>query len=71
MVSLVADFTDWEKSPIRMLQAGHGVWQAKVELPRGRHRYKFLVDGHWLEDPRCAQPVPNPFGTLDAVIDVF
>lgn len=69
-VSLAADFTDWEKAPIRMLSLGGGVWQIKVALPQGRHRYKFLVDGRWVEDPHSPQRVPNPFGTNDGVIDV-
>jgi len=69
-VALAADFTDWDKAPIRMLKLGSGIWQTKVALPQGRHRYKFLVDGQWLEDPHCAERVPNPFGTSDGVINV-
>lgn len=70
MVALAADFTDWDKAPIKMLRLGDGVWQTKVALPQGRHRYKFLVDGRWLEDPHSPERVPNPFGTTDGVIDV-
>jgi 1,4-alpha-glucan branching enzyme len=69
-VALAADFTDWDRAPIRMLKLGDGIWQAKVALPQGRHRYKFLVDGQWLEDPHCPERVPNPFGTTDGVIYV-
>ncbi len=69
-VALAADFTGWDKAPIRMLKLGDGIWQTKVALPQGRHRYKFLVDGQWLEDPHCAEQVPNPFGTNDGVINV-
>ena len=53
-----------------MLKLGSGIWQTKVALPQGRHRYKFLVDGQWLEDPHCEERAPNPFGTNDGVIDV-
>jgi len=69
-VALAADFTDWDRAPIRMLKLGDGIWQTKVELPQGRHRYKFLVDGQWLEDPHCQERVPNPFGTNDGVVYV-
>jgi 1,4-alpha-glucan branching enzyme len=69
-VVLAADFTEWDKAPIKMLRLGDGIWQTKVALPQGRHRYKFLVDGEWLEDPHCTERVPNPFGTNDGVIDV-
>jgi 1,4-alpha-glucan branching enzyme len=70
MVALAADFTDWDRAPIRMLKLGDGIWQTKVALPQGRHRYKFLVDGQWLEDPHCPERVPNPFGTNDGVVYV-
>jgi 1,4-alpha-glucan branching enzyme len=70
IVALAADFTDWDRAPIRMLKLGDGFWQTKVALPQGRHRYKFLVDGQWLEDPHCPERVPNPFGTNDGVINV-
>ena len=29
----------------------HGDFTAIVELPGGRHEYKFFVDGQWLHDP--------------------
>jgi len=70
MVALAADFTNWDKEPLRMLSLGDGVWQLKVALPQGRHCYKFLVDGRWLEDPHSPERVSNPFGTTDGVIDV-
>jgi 1,4-alpha-glucan branching enzyme len=70
IVALAAEFTNWEKAPIRMLRLGEGIWQAKVALPQGRHRYKFLVDGRWLEELSSPERIPNPFGTTDGVIDV-
>jgi 1,4-alpha-glucan branching enzyme len=69
-VALAADFTDWDKAPLRMLRLGDGVWQIKVALPKGRHSYKFLVDGRWLEDPHSPERIPNAFGTTDGVINV-
>jgi 1,4-alpha-glucan branching enzyme len=69
-VLLVADFTAWDKTPIKMLKGKEGVWQARVELSQGRHRYKFLVDGEWKSDPSAPEHVPNAFGTLDSVMVV-
>src|SRR5579863_459572 len=62
-VSLVADFTGWNSSPLKMVQNPSGQWQISVPLPPGRHRYKFLVDGSWQEDLACALQEPNPFGS--------
>ncbi len=69
-VALAADFTDWEKAPVGMSKGHDGIWQARVSLAQGRHHYKFLVDGRWQEDPKCLNPVPNQFGTSNAVIEV-
>ena len=69
-VAFAADFTDWDKAPIQMTKAGSGVWQVKVPLAPGTHRYKFLVDGKWQDDPACPQRIPNPFGSADALIEV-
>ena len=69
-VSLAADFTSWDKEPIPMSRGGGGVWQTTVTLAQGRHRYKFLVDGEWQDDPNCENRIPNPFGTTDALIEV-
>jgi 1,4-alpha-glucan branching enzyme len=69
-VKLAADFTDWEKSPVKMTKHAKGVWQASVPLPPGHYSYRFIVDGQWQDDPLCAQREKNPFGTNNAVIDV-
>ena len=28
-----------------------GEFSATLELPEGRHEYKFIVDGEWMHDP--------------------
>ena len=38
-------------------------------LPRGRHDYKFIVDGDWVEDPK-AEAAPNCYGTMNSVCEV-
>ena len=69
-VLLAADFTDWEKAPIKMIKGGGGVWHVKTSLAPGRHLYRFLVDGEWRNDPNHGEQVPNPFGTTNSVIEV-
>jgi 1,4-alpha-glucan branching enzyme len=67
---LAGDFTDWQEHPIPMHEAADGVWSADVRLAPGAHRYRFLVDGEWRDDPECNALVANPFGTRDAVRQV-
>lgn len=46
------------------------IWTIEVDLPPGRHEYKFLVNGgEWWNDPR-APKVPNVWGTENSYVDV-
>ena len=38
-----------------LLCCSHSDFTAIVELPEGRHEYKFFVDGQWLHDPNEVQ----------------
>ena len=69
-VKLAADFTDWEKYPLDMIKSRDGVWFTNVPLSPGQYSYRFIVDGRWCDDPQSAQRVPNPFGTVNAVVNV-
>ncbi len=69
-VKLAADFTDWEKYPLDMMQNEDGFWFSFVPLEPGQYSYRFIVDGQWCDDPRSTRRVPNPFGTENALLDV-
>jgi 1,4-alpha-glucan branching enzyme len=64
-VVLAGDFTDWTQHGIPMQKDLNGIWTASVALAPGTHRYRFLVDGEWWDDPACKDRTPNPFGTED------
>jgi 1,4-alpha-glucan branching enzyme len=66
-VLLVGNFTQWQQHGIRMEKDREGVWIASVELPPGKHTYRYIVDGDWRDDPECSARVPNPFGSQDMV----
>ena len=69
-VMLVGEFTHWQKNPISLRKHADGIWRVTVALTPGEHRYRFLVDGEWRDDPECAVRIPNPFGSHDAVVRV-
>lgn len=69
-VQLVGDFTHWQKNPIALTKGTDGVWRTRVAIEPGTHRYRFLVDAEWQDDPECTLRVANPFGTHDAVLRV-
>jgi 1,4-alpha-glucan branching enzyme len=69
-VLLAGDFTQWQTKAIPMKKDAEGMWKTTVTLPRGSHRYRFLVDGQWRDDPECASRVSNPYGGHEAVRQV-
>ena len=69
-VVLVGDFTRWQQAPLPLTKQADGVWQTRVELSPGPHRYRFIVDGQWWDDPACSLRVANPYGTHDSVRQV-
>ncbi|MBN2322988.1 MAG: hypothetical protein JXQ30_04580 [Spirochaetes bacterium] len=63
-VKIIGDFNDWERS-YYMTKNRHGVFvflyeetgKKGIVLTGGRYRYRFLVDGIWINDPlnNCIQ----------------
>jgi len=49
-VYLVADFNNWSMfgTPLYKTESG---WECKLELPKGRYLYKYIIDGNWTADP--------------------
>jgi hypothetical protein len=66
-VRLAADFTDWNKNTINLVNT-EGIWRAAIPLAPGLYSYRFIVDGRWCNDPHAIHQVPNPFGTDNSVI---
>jgi 1,4-alpha-glucan branching enzyme len=69
-VQLVGEFSEWEKTPIKLKKQKNGLWTARVPLPPGSYQYRFVVDGRWRDDPTCPTRVPNPFGEMNCVREV-
>jgi 1,4-alpha-glucan branching enzyme len=69
-VLLVGDFTHWQQNGIPMQKNKNGIWVATVNLPPGKHHYRFIVDSEWCDDPECTLRVPNPYGGQDMVRQV-
>ena len=73
-VFLAGDFNSWNPDATPLARARGGRWSVALELPRGRHEYKFVVDGEWACEPGCERGsgkcVPNAFGTKNSVVEV-
>ena len=59
-VLLVGSFNRWQ--PVTMRSNEDGTWTTSLELPAGTYHYRYIVDGHWQDDPECPLRVPNPRG---------
>lgn len=66
-VSIAGSFNQWNLEPLRKTKKGY--WSITVTLPRGRHEYRYFVDGQWFTDPHTER-VPNEFGSENSVIVV-
>lgn len=49
-VILAGSFNNWNEHSLRMTKTDKG-WERTLELPGGKHQYKFIVDGKWITDP--------------------
>ena len=77
-VFVAGTFNDWkpDATPLRPLLP-NGKWAGTLQVPLGRHEYKFVVDGQWCCEPGCEHEhrgcpkcVQNDFGTMNRVLNV-
>ncbi len=66
-VFLAGTFNDWNVEASPLEKDFDGNWHVDLELPPGRHEFKFVVDGQWYCESNC---VPNEYGTMNQVVDV-
>ncbi len=69
-VCIAGSFNDWRQDAAPMVALGDGRWVKELTLPPGRHEYRFVVDGAWVDDPNAKEVAPNPHGGVNAVLNV-
>lgn len=69
-VQLAGTFNNWDPQAGVMTRQKDGSFRKRLTLEPGEYRYKFLVDGQWVEDPEAERLVPNQFGTYDSLVSV-
>ncbi len=69
-VYVTGSFNDWSlDEKCRMRQEG-GQWLVDVGLRPGVHKYQFIVDGRWREDPANPRQERNSFGDINSLVEV-
>ncbi len=70
-VFVAGTFNNWNPTanPLKD-NPGSGHCKATLQIPPGRHEYKFAVDGVWIVDPNCTHWVPDHCGSFNSVLHV-
>jgi 1,4-alpha-glucan branching enzyme len=75
-VSVAGTFNGWIPTQHHLVRRDSlggedGLWYGLIALPRGRHLYKYLVDGNrWVTDPANKQVTRDGFGSSASVVVV-
>ena len=69
-VYLAGDFNEWVPDGRLLNEGKNGIWKTTVTLAPGVYQYRFVVDGEWYDDPRCAEKTPNGLGEENCLIRV-
>ena len=68
-VILSGSFNNWNTHEFEMQKMDYG-WKHVVPLSGGKHHYKFIVDGQWIEDPNNSVKEYDDEGHINSVIMV-
>jgi 1,4-alpha-glucan branching enzyme len=68
-VYVAGTFNSWNATQNKLKEKS-GVFSGTLLLPKGKHEYKFVVNGVWCVDPKCQEQVSNDSGSLNSVITI-
>ncbi|MFA6357304.1 MAG: AAA family ATPase [Candidatus Omnitrophota bacterium] len=69
-VYLAGEFNSWKLDESSKMEQSNGCWTKQLNLEDGKYRYRFVIDGNWVEDPANPQVQLNTYGTLDSLLEV-
>lgn len=71
-VAVAGDFSRWNSISLTPHpRDGTMIWSGVVALPRGEHRYMFVVDGsRWVTDPLAVAVKDDGFGNRNAILSL-
>jgi len=70
-VQLAGDFNDWMPHTTPMRRLPDGDFETRLRLPRGRYRYRLVVDGRWSHDVYNPTIETNEYGELNSVLEII
>jgi len=69
-IQIAGDFNDWMPHTTPMRRMPDGDFEARLKLPRGRYRYRLVIDGRWSHDLFNAAIETNEYGELNSVVEI-
>jgi len=69
-VFLVGEFNNWQLNDSARMIQNNGTWSKKINLNSGKYRYRFVIDGNWVEDTSNPLKEFNPYGSADSLIEI-
>lgn len=69
-VYVTGSFNDWSLDEKCRMHQENGHWRVSLPLRHGVHKYQFIVDGNWQEDPSNPRQERNSFGDINSLIEV-
>ncbi len=69
-IQIAGDFNDWMPHTTPMRRLTDGDFEARLKLPKGRYRYRLVVDGRWSHDIHNPTIETNEYGELNSVVEI-
>jgi len=69
-IQIAGDFNDWMPHTTPMRRLPDGDFEARLKLPKGRYRYRLVVDGRWSHDLFNPAIETNEYGELNSVVEI-
>ncbi len=68
-VVVAGSFNKWNEDLYKMKRTDEG-WELTLQMKPDTYQYRFIVDGHWMEDPHNLSKVRNEFHEFNSVLDI-
>ena len=69
-VFVAGEFNNWRLEDGGRMIKNNGTWSKKLNLIGGKYRYRFVIDGSWIEDSSNPLKEVNPYGSVDSLIEI-
>ncbi len=69
-VFIAGEFNGWQLDKASRMQRDGDTWSKKMNLSPGQYRYRFVIDGKWVDDPANPEREMNPFGEMNSLLKI-